>query len=277
MNKTNVAPPRPVRQPLQPIVSGVARERIIAYGVAGSGKSKGFYDTARWLQQAGLNTHFYVIDTDFAAERALAEGYPDLTNVTAYVCEDWDRLNEATDLILSAAKPGDWLMIDMIDKAWSFVQANFIEQVHDQSFDSYLLEARKMMAKANKEGALKPFEGWTDWPAVNAMYERWIKRALYNTAGINIYACAPVKDVTKDTDKTLKDIYGVLGVMPAGQKNLTHQFHTVLLCKHKTADEWTLTSVKDRERTRLDNSRVITFPITYLVPVAGYNPTAPKA
>jgi hypothetical protein len=87
------------------------------------------------------------------------------------------------------------------------------------------------------------------------------------------------KAVSSDLDsKMIKEQYGVVGTKPAGQKDTTHLYHTVLLTRKKpgaTVEDpvRTLTTCKERAgRKRLSQVETSNFAMSYLVRVAGWRP-----
>jgi hypothetical protein len=73
----------------------------------------------------------------------------------------------------------------------------------------------------------------------------------------------------------VRSLFLPYGQKPAGQKELPFQFHTLLLAGKTTTPatqqtNYTLTTVKDRERVELKGAEVKNFTTDYLVNVGGW-------
>jgi len=224
-------------------------------GGPGAGKSFG------WLKLAShfKNAQFFVIDTEAGAKRSLQE-FPNLQNIHIYPVADWPEYREAQKKIVETAGEDDWIVIDMIDKAWSTVQRYFISEIFDREMGEYFLEARKKVKKdakslfAGRDAALK---GWLDWPVVNRLYEDFMLPIVYRSPA-HLYLATSGQAVSEDDNREVQDLYGPYGVRPSGQKALGHQPDTVLLLSH-AKDGYYVTTIKDRggrkyfDRARLHN------------------------
>jgi hypothetical protein len=243
-----------------------ARERILAFGREGSGK------TYSWLTIADAlpNAPFYILDTDDTTQRMLAYEFSSAKNVEPILLQSWrDFDDEATGLLEEIDKnvksntPIDelpWIVVDMSDVTWDWVQAYFVEQVFDQGIDDFFLAARKGLG--SKGRTLQPLEGWVDWQVINKIFQsRW--NPLTRGSKYHLFLTAKTGDVNKDN----KEMYSFLKTMPSGEKRMGHRMHTVLYFK-KTRDDWMITSVKDRGRDLLDDEPIHEFVDDYLTKIA---------
>jgi hypothetical protein len=218
------------------------RERILVVGGPGSGKTFGWLKLASYFK----NSQFYIIDTEIGAERSLKE-FPGLTNVHIYPVVEWPEYRKAQREVIDKAVEGDWLVLDMADKAWTAVQRYFIGEIFDQEMGEYFLEARRKMKKdakslfAGRDAALK---GWTDWPTINRLYEDFMLPLVYRSPA-HLYLATAGQAVSEDDDKEVQELYGPYGIRPAGQKALAHQPDTVLLLAHNKTGYF-MTTIKDR-------------------------------
>ena len=231
------------------------RERILVLGGPGSGKTWGWLKLANYFK----GSQFYVIDSEIGGERSLQE-FPDIRNVHLYPVTDWTEYRKAQKEIVDKVVEGDWIVLDMADKAWTAVQRYFIGEIFDQEMGAYFLEARKKLKRdakslfAGRDAALK---GWTDWPTINRLYEDFMLPIVYRNPA-NLYLVTAGQAVSEEDEKEVRELYGPYGVRPAGQKSLGHQPDTVLLLAH-AKDGYYLTTIKDRggrnyfDRTRLHN------------------------
>lgn len=247
-----------------------AKERILLFGREGTGKTYAWCTIANWLRRTDTPGHFYAIDTDMAVGR-MADAWPDFeSNVTWGDAADWPDYGKLLDSYIASGTEHDWLVVDLIDKAWDAVQNYFIEQVHGKAADEWFLEFRS----AGKSGHPLAGEFGINWSVINKLYSAWIGRVLRFPG--HVLCCAPADTLQGVTgqgagrsDPEAIEIFGRLGVKPKGQKSLGHQFHTILLMTTKR-DGWACTTAKDRSRERLTNSPMSDFVLNYLVPVGGW-------
>lgn len=240
-----------------------ARERICLFGAAGTGKSRAWVSIAKHCPQS----HVYVIDTDGTAERMLPSG---AENVTVHECYEWDEITAALDAVQALVQPHDWLVVDMIDVVWDACQAHFIERVFGCDWDQYFMERRISAEQERKKAAsTMKLDGRHDWGVINRLYRK-VAVTLFFRSRCNVFACAPVASIGESEDPATQAMYAHLGVKPKGQKALSHQVHTVLYTKQRRLGQWTMTTVKDRERVQLDDAAVSDFAPDYLVGVAGW-------
>lgn len=244
------------------------RERLLAVGGPGSGKTLGWERIA----YHSPNSKFYVIDTEIGANRSLEE-FPGIQNVEVMEAVDWPDYRKAQRLFCDKAKEGDWIVVDMVDKAWTAVQRNFISEVFDQEMGEYFMQARQKMKKdakslfGGKDSALK---GWTDWITINRQYDDFIFPLVYRSPA-NLYLAAAPSTISEDDDKDIRDLYGPYGVKPAGQKALGHQPDTVLLFAY-TKGGWVITTMKDRGgRKYLDHQPLHNLFFQYGVAIAKWH------
>lgn len=218
------------------------RERILTLGGPGSGK------TFSWLKLASYfkSSQFHVIDTEIGGERSLQE-FPSLQNVHIYPVADWPEYREAQKEIIDKAGEGDWIVVDMVDKAWSTVQRYFVSEIFDKEMGEYFLEARRKIKKDAKSlfgGRDSAFRGWVDWPVINRLYEDFIFPIIYRSPA-HLYLATAAQAVSEDDDREIRELFGPYGLRPAGQKALGYQPDTVLLLAH-AKDGYYVTTIKDR-------------------------------
>ena len=243
------------------------RERVLVLGGPGSGKTLGWLRLASYFK----SSQFYVIDSEIGGERSLTE-FPEITNVHLYPVTEWPEYRKAQREIVDKAEEGDWIVVDMVDKAWGAAQRHFISELFDQEMGEYFLQARKKVKKdasslfAGRDAALR---GWTDWPVINRLYEDFIFPLVYRSPA-HLYMATPGQAVSEEDDKEIRELYGPHGVRPAGQKALGHQPDTVLLLAH-AKDGYYVTTIKDRGgRKYLNRQRLHNLAVQYGA-VAGWS------
>lgn len=260
-----------------------APERILAFGPAGSSKTTMWLNIAKFAQLTNSTSTFFVMDTDFAVDRMLS-GYPTLTysifndpnfqhpnpRLVIYSCFEWKDYVRALKDIQLRAKPNDWVIADFIGNAWSAVQDDFVMEVFHQDIGDYFLQVRKTLKKdASSLGAL---EGWVDWQVINPRYKGWANSLLFK-GRYHVYATAKSDNLSSDKkpteDTQTRALFARYQVKPVGQKDLPYSFHTLLLTGRQ-GDDYTITTVKDRERAEVSGLPVKNFTTDYLVNVAGW-------
>ena len=258
------------------------RERILAEGMKGTGKSYQWLKLARYLHKQGNGVSFRCIDTDQAIERMLESEFPDLIpeeggNVYLYPVYEWPEYQEAKNILLKESKQGDWNVIDMADNAWKAVQTFFVSEVYKKDIGDYFLQARiDLRAKGDKTAKgkeaknLQPMKGWIDWPVVNKLYDDFMLPIIYQSKA-HLYMTAGVDVISSDDDSETRDLYGPFGVKPRGQKNLAHQVHTEFLMQQGDRQgKWEITTIKDRGRRYYDHAPLISLPHQYFIGVVGW-------
>jgi len=236
------------------------RERILVLGGPGSGKTYGWLKLASHFRQS----EFFVIDSEIGGERSLQE-FPDLKNVHIYPVAEWPEYRKAQKEIADKARENDWIVVDMVERAWSAVQRYYVGEIFDQEMGEYFLEARRKVKKdakslfAGRDAALK---GWLDWPVVNRLYEDFIFPLVYRSPA-HLYMATAAQAVSDEDEKEVREVYGPYGLRPAGQKSLPYQPDTVLLLTH-ARDGYYITTIKDRGgRKYLEKVRLHNFALQY--------------
>lgn len=244
--------------------SPLTRERILAIGSPGSGKTTAWLSIAFWAQATGSDAQFYVLDTDFAARHMLLSSpkYGDLTNVHVYEAIEWEQYTAAIADILPKMRPQDWLVVDFMGSAWDAVQEWYVAQVFKDDIGSFFMQARK--------GGGEALDGWRDWGVINRVYKQFANDVLFKCPG-QLFTTAVAEAMRDTDDRAMRSVFGPHGVRPRGQKHLAHGVHTVLLLMAPKAGEVMITTVKDRERAPLNAAKLNDFAVDYLVNVAGWD------
>lgn len=247
-----------------------ARERILAFGGAGSGKTSDWLSVAdRYAAEETPPGKFHVIDTDYTAERSL-EGHPEAHKVIqkVWTCPEWEDYTKAIGVISKIAKPNDWLVIDMLTPLWDMSQEYYIDRIFGKEVDEFFLKAREQNAKGN------PLDGFKDWGVINKMYRSNVANNILR-APCHVFATASAAALSADLEsKENRQLFGKWGVKPVGQKTNSHLFHDVLWKQNPKSGVWTLTTVKAREREEQLSLPITNFPTDYLVGVAKWKDEA---
>jgi len=262
------------------------REKILVYGTYKLGKSSLWLDIMEQSYTAGLDIHFYVIDTDRAYSKMAEEleiDYEAVGYMTLYEPDDFDELMEASQNIRKRAGKGDWVVIDMLNYAWDEAQYFYTENVFGETPDNYFIAMRQevVAAKGNDARSFGGFEG-TDWNFITKTYKQW-EIPLTMKGTWNVFAVTETRKMdTRDKDPEKAKQYKVVqGWIPVGQKGIGHRFDTVFQMRRRANGDRELHMVGDRGRERTiwapRNSNVIqigmppkSFTRRYLQDIVGW-------
>ena len=232
------------------------QERILVYGSAGSGKTTAWLSLARKFPEST----FHCIDTDASIDRMLQTEFRDLKNVKVYPARSWEKCKLALSFIKREVKPNDWLVVDMLDSVWDFVQGYFTEQIFNKEIDTYFLEVRK---KAQGKSTLEALEGWTDWVVINKLYQSWINEIMYELpCNVFVTAKADKLSAKKESQENL-DMFSSIGYKAEGEKRNSYRTHTVLFLCHNIDNTYLMTTIKDRGRKKFFAEQVTNFAEQY--------------
>ena len=256
------------------LADGRPRERIGVYGGSGAGKSKAWLDIAQAYLDSGLDGDFYVLDTDYAVERMLYDGYPDLLESgRIHVVVPYDGWNDYVDFGRSLKKnvgQDDWVIVDLMDNSWSEAQNHYSLEVYGEDKADYYIKRRKEMKNPKKDNL---FEGYTDWNIIKPIYESFAKTIFYSHRGHTFIttgsaAVSRTGGSFADTKEVIAT-FGHVGIKPTGEKRLSHHLHTVIFFE-AVRNGWRMTTAKDREREMMKNEGIDNFSQEYLRDVAGW-------
>ena len=176
---------------------------------------------------------------------------------------EWPEYEAWIDEVMAKVGPNDWMIIDFISTAWEAVQTYYVSEIFKQESGEFFLEARKNMKGGNA------LDGWKDWQYINKLYKTWVNKVLHRTGG-HKFLTAQADSLRENDDRAVRAMFGSYGVRPKGQKELGYQTHTILLTGIERGGNTNLTTIKDRERKRLDAQTVNEFTVDYLVNVGGW-------
>ena len=279
------------------------RERILAMGITGSGKSYQWLKMADTLKPTGAI--FRCLDTDNDITYMLETQFPQLLpanggNVLVHPAVDWPEYKVGIDwiqrksmsqealktmdpyVVKDLKKPiadKDWVIVDRVDNAWESVQRYFTNSVFGEDMGEFFLRARKLIeqrggkdkfGKTATSVAPEAFDGWKDWPVMNKLYFDWMRPIVYSVK-CHVYAATwPEKIDRGEKDAEILTLFGDIGVKPAGQKKLGGQMHTIFLMI-PGEDKWFITTVKDRSgRKYYKKIPLVSLYQQYLVAKAGW-------
>lgn len=246
----------------------VKRELILLFGPAGTGKSYCLLTIARALP----HRRFFILDTDMDYYAMLDQ--ENLPNVVSLAAASWEQLIASMQWVKKVARPGDWLVPDMLDTTWDQVQSYYVDQVFHEDLGDFYLKVRKDMKDGQK--SLEAFDGWTDWGVVNSLYASFWNSMLATPC--HIFAMAKGRELAKKNEDKLTAVLGQPhGAKPDGQKRTSHRFHSIMITgvqNHPTEPgrlQWFITTYRERwKRPYLTRLVISNFFLEYGVARAGW-------
>lgn len=248
--------------------SGKARERIMLVGGAGAGKTHAWFTIAN-----NTDGHFYVLDSDIAAQRFLdSEQFAHLEPRLSIVePSQWQDYIGSVKKWAAVADRDSWLVVDLYGKAWDEVQANFTQEVYGEELGEFWMRYRKQLQAADGRGSKNPFDVTIDWQPIKANWKSWTTQII-RWPGHVLVACA-AKSLNEQYDGAdLLARYRQFGAKPDADKAADHLFHTVMWMKGNTAETRRMFSVKDRQRELVSGVPPGDFSLSYLARLGGWRP-----
>jgi len=254
------------------------RERIIAAGAPGSGKTYNWLTIARMLP----DVTFHVLDPDDGVLRLLYSEFSDVKNLNYYFTPTWFGDLEKYELgqtggVIKAfkdlkpkVKKGDWVIVEMLGNMWSMAQSGFANEVFQEGIGEYFLRVRKEMREnATRLDAIK---GWTDWIVINKMHnEDFMNKVCYELPS-NVYMTTSSSIIAPSAvskeEAEQRAFYGDSLIRIDGQKANIFRAQSIFLNVKRKKEWFYSTFIKDRGREFVENEKVSDFGFQYLVGVA---------
>lgn len=247
-------------------------------GSPGTGKTTQLVNIARMLEEH--DKPLYVIDCEDKLSPMLnslpSADAPD--NIQMRVAYEWNNENEnesegegtgfkqAVDWLEQVTSPGDWIAVDRMDLAWSFVQRWYAEYKYNEDLAEMLAKRGASMKKSSM--FVPSFDGGA-WQVIKAQYEWQALKLLYRLR-CNVVFTSGIKVVEGD-DKSAAanaELFGNLGLLPRGEKEIGHQPLSVFLLTQKRTGQkmsWRITTGKDLPgRDYFDHEKVTDFSVQYV-------------
>jgi len=242
------------------------RERLLLFGAPNTGKTRQLVSIAKYAGEV-LKKKVAIIDLEDKLEPMLLgmdiAKVPWLkywVAVEENETSQWEVYKKCLGEVSTFLKPDDWLMVDRIDLSWPAVQRWYTLEVKKQSLADTLLDKAQSMKKVAM--FVPPMEKGA-WQVINEEYESAISKILYGLR-CNVVLTAGIKS----GEDTPTDVFGGLGVLPRGQKELPHQPHTaILLVQRRNGKDiqWYYTTAKDIPlRKYVENEPLMDFGMQYI-------------
>jgi hypothetical protein len=248
------------------------REKILGFGLPGSGKTSAILDVAKWLH--GSPDTIYAANTDYK----WAGMYPEDWNVRLTQLDqlDFDPWRRWARDIRPHLKPDDWVCFDLADAAWEAAQHFYWDKITggDMLADVWFRNQEAINSKG-KDGEYIAGSNGANWGLIKRYYWECIQPVL--NVPCHVMMLAQAKEVPSFSVHTeaLKAKWKT-GWMPTGEKKLPEQFLTWLYFA-ETTNGYIATTIRDNspiadpKRDRLKGQDMEGgFVMNYLIPVAGW-------
>lgn len=247
-------------------------ERLLLFGGGGAGKTTAALEIAR--ATVGVSGTMHVLDNDesYAYSRALETDFTDIADrVRVTECApDWESMCAAVAEVTAKAdrSAGDWVVVDSISPAWDFVQAFTTEAIVGDDVSRHMMQVRR--DTENLSAFHAQLMDTVPWNIVKKEYAKHITIPLRKWGG-NLILTAEAKKLSKKEleDTQLRDWFSRIGVRPSGEGRLPHVTSTVMHLENAKTG-WKMTTVKDRNRQKVEHEAFENFAIDYLMNVAGW-------
>lgn len=243
-------------------------ERIMPFGGAGSRKTTSVLEIARVT-----SGNFWVLDNDesYAYNRALETDFTDVAD-RVHVIEvepDWLAMTEGLAEVTAKADRAnhDWVVVDSISPAWSFVQDYITETIVGSDVAEHLAGLRRTATDLSDFHAKVMDQ--VPWQIIKKEYSAKVTRPLRRWMG-NLILTAEAKEIGKKDDDQVKSWFKTVGVKPAGEGRLPYIPSSLIYLEKNAAGKFKMTTVKDRNRESVERMEFDDFGVDYLMNVAGW-------
>jgi hypothetical protein len=249
------------------------RERILAYGAPGAGKSSIWLAIAEWIYKSKSDSRVWVVDTDMAWDAMRPDdGHLD-SIVEAFPIYSYDEYRPAINKIKENASSADWFVIDRADVLWEAAQEGWSAAVEGKDIDEFFL-----MHQA--QGTSPGGDYGANWVQIKRMYRAMGVDLITRFRGHVLCVAAAEQAREKkgqfgdDADVFAK--YSNIGYKPAGEKKLAHLFHTEIYMVESPSG-YRMSTLKERRAWSSSGRDVMRgqkvtpdFVMAYLIGIAGW-------
>jgi hypothetical protein len=221
-------------------------EKILWFGESNSGKTHGYLEILGYLKKIGTPPEKVCMCVVFSDR---ATGFTKLyglipkeyvNNVHIFPVNDYEDMVKATGtsekiLMEHFKKTGThgWLIVELLEEAWRMSQDNYSRKAFGETLADLMSAKRRAIeelqsvkSEDKKESAYQALEGWRDWTVIKYYHNfNWIDRI--KKMPFNVGATAEIKDLDNPDS-----IFAPIKVRPAGEKDNTHRFDTIIYKKH---------------------------------------------
>jgi energy-coupling factor transporter ATP-binding protein EcfA2 len=262
--------------------SSERREKILVYGESGSGKSSCWQSIAHWMIKTGAPGRMVLWDTGHDYPAMVTSEFKKIIEVVDADPGEFGEWSHNMHRVRKEVSPDDWVVIDMVDAAWSGAQRHYwTTRSGGDALGEILLRNQ-----TDPEFSLGGDYG-INWQVVNQIYDDFFGPFL--SLPCHRLALTPAREVQLNA-RTGRPLHARdadvarFGYRPIGQNRLKYSFHSVLLTQELLGErgvDYTLTTVKEQgplnypKRKYLAGEKVSQeggFVGAYLIGVGGWLP-----
>lgn len=266
-------------------IEKLVRERILLYGDSDSGKTYLYLTIARYYQMRKAKGTFYgLCSPGNQWDKFFGPGgeFEGLENVVPFDVEEiQDYFDKFDKKIKPKATKDDWLCIDVISDVWGAAGDEYSKKEN---------KGRDLGEAWATTGGDYPVEGW-QWGRINARYRSFAQNRLLRFPGhlVGLAWDKDLQEAAKSSGKggesdEVRDLFGLIGKKPAGQKEDYKRFDTIIHLGVNGRGEHVARTARDRQRDRLGDviqrgtaqvfrgQPISNFFLEYLVKIAGWKP-----
>ena len=224
-NNTQTTPTQP--QPPGQNWLDQEKDTIMIYGPPKAGKTWAYCSIIEHTINKGGNIH--IINTDGGVSRTFKQyfeqNHSKIKNKTKlYFADNIKKLFDIIPQIKKEVKPNDTIIIDLLSDIWELSQHRFMEEASGGNIIDFIYNASKDRAKFGLFEAMK-------WNYIKKLDNYIIEQLIISPPCMIIGICAEKDlEVEKEISKTkyIKTDFDVTGARPAGQKQLSYKFNTII-------------------------------------------------
>lgn len=223
------------------------RERVLAYGGPGVGKSTAILKLAQTLSVVDPKATVWVIDADDGLQKIWQSQFKSLTNLKWKHVLEWSDLQQVIPYLKEHVKENDWISIDMIGRFWEMAQSFEVTQVYGKTASEFMLVARAeavQSAKMNRPATLPS----VDWNIVKKLHNDDFIDYLTSDFPCNLFVTTSADQITDLDDNKTVAMFAATGFKPDGEKRNAYRFDTVMFLKMLRNGDRMFSTLKDRAR-----------------------------
>lgn len=232
-----------------------AREKILAFGGSGVGKSWSIPSLAQFVLAMNPKSRVYVLDSDDGIEKIWHDHFKSLKNTNFFFSPvtSWPQVMESMDELRQAnLTSDDWVCIDMLGKFWEMAQSYEVNEVFGKKASEFLLVARAEAVSAAKLNKPVTLPG-VDWTVVKKLHNGDFLDELATDFKCNVFATAAADPIIADFDDAkIVSMFQQVGAKPDGEKRNAHRFDTVMYLRMTRSGDRIFNTVKDRSRPLME-------------------------
>lgn len=178
------------------------REFIMLAGKDSVGKTSALVSLARYVELMSPDATFYVIDTENkfkGAMRSFGDDAP--KNIVYYKCSSMNDVTSSVAVILERHKPGDWLAVESLSRAWELAQDLGYQVTEGVSKIEYLERKRATGGKSPIPGNVGDF-----WAIVKGAHDGGFFHLLTQIDNLNVICTTTIAKPQKERPNAKENV-----------------------------------------------------------------------